>query len=177
MLIKVTDIDQSDRNSLTRQTELRKSLVLSIQWRHNERNGVSNHQPHDCLLQAFRSKKTPKLRVTGLCGGNSPVTDEFLAQRASNAENVSIWWRHHDCGVFGRSKWSPKYVGYHIGEHGLEEGSWITRSSTQLYKTPSLNKFQTVFSCDQAALWMVQSVCLSVCLWRLFHYIPIIVSS
>ena len=42
-----------------------------------------------------RSKKTSKLRVTGLCEGNSPVTGEFPAQRASNAENVSIWWRHH----------------------------------------------------------------------------------
>ena len=42
-----------------------------------------------------RSKKTSKLCVTGLCEGNSPVTGEFPAQRASNAENVSIWWRHH----------------------------------------------------------------------------------
>ena len=42
-----------------------------------------------------RSKKTSKLRVTGLCEGNSPVTGELSAQRASNAENVSIWWRHH----------------------------------------------------------------------------------
>ena len=41
-------------------------------------------------------KKTSKLRVTGLCEGNSPVTREFPALRASNAENVSIWWRHHD---------------------------------------------------------------------------------
>ena len=41
-----------------------------------------------------RSKKTSKLRVTCLCAGNSPVTGEFLAQRASNAENISIWWRH-----------------------------------------------------------------------------------
>ena len=32
-----------------------------------------------------------------LCGGNSPVAGEFPAQMASNAENVSIWWRHHDC--------------------------------------------------------------------------------
>ena len=39
--------------------------------------------------------KTPKLRVTGLYEGNTPVTGEFPAQRASNAENVSIWW-HHD---------------------------------------------------------------------------------
>ena len=35
-----------------------------------------------------------KLRVTGLCAGNSPGTGEFPAQMASNAENVSIWWRH-----------------------------------------------------------------------------------
>ena len=42
-----------------------------------------------------RSRKTSKLRITGLCRGNSPVTGEFPAQRASNAENVSIWWRHH----------------------------------------------------------------------------------
>ena len=42
-----------------------------------------------------RSKKTSKLRVTGLCAGNSPVAGEFPAQMASNAENVSIWWRHH----------------------------------------------------------------------------------
>ena len=45
------------------------------------------------------SKKTPKLRVTGLCDGNSPVTGEFPAQMVSNAENVSIWWRHHDDDV------------------------------------------------------------------------------
>ena len=43
-----------------------------------------------------RSKKTSKLRVTGLCAGNSPVPGEFPAQMASNAENVSIWWRHHE---------------------------------------------------------------------------------
>ena len=42
-----------------------------------------------------RWKDTWKLRVTGLCVGNSPVTGEFPAQRASNAENVTIWWRHH----------------------------------------------------------------------------------
>ena len=42
-----------------------------------------------------RSKKTSKLRVTGLCVGNSPGTGEFPAQMASNAENVSNWWRHH----------------------------------------------------------------------------------
>ena len=42
-----------------------------------------------------RSKKTSELRVTGLGAGNSPGTGEFPAQMASNAENISIWWRHH----------------------------------------------------------------------------------
>ena len=41
-------------------------------------------------------KKTPTLRVTALCSWNSPVTGDFPAQNASNAEKVSIWWRHHD---------------------------------------------------------------------------------
>ena len=69
---------------------------------------------HDCLLNRSlrrRSKKTSKLRVTGLCAGNSPVTGEFPAQMTSNAENVSIWWRHHDgdaptrCSMDGTTVW------------------------------------------------------------------------
>ena len=62
-------------------------------------NGVSKHRPRDCLFnRLFKAqiKKTSKLLVTGLCAGNSPVTGEFSAQRTSNAENVSIWWRHHE---------------------------------------------------------------------------------
>ena len=50
-----------------------------------------------------RSKKTSKPRATGLCAGNSPDAGEFPAQMASNGENVSIWWRHHEtctyCGL------------------------------------------------------------------------------
>ena len=72
--------------------------VGQSQWRHNERDGVSNHQPHGCLLNCLfsrRSKKISKLRTTGLCVWNSPVTGEFPAQRSNNAENCFIWWRHH----------------------------------------------------------------------------------
>ena len=71
----------------------------TLQWRHDEHDGDSNHRPHDCLLNRLfkrRSRKTSKFRVTGLCEGKSPETGEFPAQRASNAEKVSIWWRHHD---------------------------------------------------------------------------------
>ena len=83
--------------------------IYSLQWRHNGHDNISNHQPHDYLLIGFfrrRSKKTSKLRVTGLrvllaiCAGNSPVPGEFPAQMASNTENVSIWWRHHAHSCF-----------------------------------------------------------------------------
>ena len=70
----------------------------ALQWRHSERNDVSNHQLHYCLLNRLfrrRSRKTSKLRVTGLCEWDSPLTGEFPAQMASYAENDSIWWRHH----------------------------------------------------------------------------------
>ena len=78
----------------------------SLRWRHNDHAGVSNHQPHGCLLNRLfrrKSKNTSKLRVTGLCAGNSPGTGEFPAQMASCAENVSIWWRHH---VYICTRWS-----------------------------------------------------------------------
>ena len=80
--------------------------INALQWRHYERDSVSNHQPHDCLLNRLfrrRSKKTSKPRVTGLCVGNSPGTGEFPAQMASYGENVSIWWRHHDLSWYTSS--------------------------------------------------------------------------
>ena len=54
-----------------------------------EMYGISNHWRLYCLpnrLFRHRSKKTSKLRVTGLCAGNSSVAGEFPAQRTSNAE-------------------------------------------------------------------------------------------
>ena len=53
----------------------------TLQWRHNGRDSVSNHQPHDCLLNCIsrsRWQKTSKLCVTGLCVGNSPVTRKMF---------------------------------------------------------------------------------------------------
>ena len=61
------------------------SKQRTIITRHNGHDSVSYHQTHDCLLN--RSKKYQ---------GNSPETGEFHAQMVSNAENVSIWWRHRD---------------------------------------------------------------------------------
>ena len=61
------------------QQQWQKMNQISLQWRHNDHDGISNHHPHGCLLT--------------LCG-EFTGTGEFPAQRASHAENVSIWWRH-----------------------------------------------------------------------------------
>ena len=90
---------------------------MALRWRHNEQDGVSNHQPYHCLLNRLvrrRSKKTSKLRVTGLCARNSPGTGEFPAQMASNAENVSIWWRHHGLSLI------PAWVRTSIAQGGMK---------------------------------------------------------
>ena len=61
----------------------------TIALRPNERDGVSNQQPHDCLLKRLfrrRSKKTSKLRVTGLCvcvcrGGGGFIGDQWIRRK------------------------------------------------------------------------------------------------
>ena len=70
----------------------------TLQWHHNQLDGISNHRSLDCLLNRLfrrRSKKASKLHVTGLCEGNPPGL-VVSPKRASNAENVSIWWHHHE---------------------------------------------------------------------------------
>ena len=72
--------------------------VHPLPWCHNGCDGVSNHLPHDYLLNCYsrrRLKKTSKLRATGLCAGNSAMTGEFPVQGQVTRKNVSIWWRHH----------------------------------------------------------------------------------
>ena len=67
-------------------------VIMSAGWR-----------PKSPTSRLFRRrpKKTSKFRVNGLCEGNSPVTGGFPSQRASNAGNFSIWWRHHVYGFVG----------------------------------------------------------------------------
>ena len=96
---------------------------FSLRWRHNGCDSVSNHQPHHCLLNRLfrrRSKKTSKFRVTGLCAGNSPGTGEFSAQMASNAENVSIWWRHHGSWLFGQCRVAQMALNHTYPQTGID---------------------------------------------------------
>ena len=65
------------------------SSTYKKMWRHNERDGVSNRRRFACLFNRLlrrRSTKASKLRVTGLCEWNPPVTGGFPSQRTSNAK-------------------------------------------------------------------------------------------
>ena len=117
---------------------IKPSIPYTLHWRHNGRNGISNHQAHDCLLKCLfrrRSKKTSKLRITGLCLGNTPVTGEFPTQRPSNAENVFIW---HDTfmsilnsmtlppdSVYQDSNQSPQQCSLLCWSHHLSSCGWF----------------------------------------------------
>ena len=46
------------------------------------------------FIRAQIKENIKALRHWPMCG-ESPGTGEFPAQMASNAETVSIWWRHH----------------------------------------------------------------------------------
>ena len=71
-------------------------ITVMSHW-FNNLDGIFNHWCLHCFLNhlfSCRSKKTSKLCVTGICEGNPLVTGGFPSQRASNVENVSIWWCH-----------------------------------------------------------------------------------
>ena len=143
--------------SILAQNRLEWTNVLptqALQWRHNGHDSVSNHQPHDCLLGRLfrrRSKKTSKLRVTGFCAGNSPGTGEFPTQRAGNAENFSIWWRHHG------------YNDHNYILSAVQLGSWYIETWTKCPPFCRWRVFKNAFS------WMKKIAFLFYFHWRLIR--------
>ena len=51
---------------------------------------------YSTVFSGTDQRKHQSSALLAICAGNTPVTGEFSAQRASNAEDVSIWWRHHE---------------------------------------------------------------------------------
>ena len=91
-------------------------FIYILQWRHDERDGVSTHQSHGCFLnRLIRRRKHQSSASLAFVDGNSPVTGEFPAHRASNAEMVPfddvimilisgknpdpLWWKRQACGA------------------------------------------------------------------------------
>ena len=70
---------------------------VSLQWHHNERHCISNHRRR-LLAKPFgqaHTKENIKAPRHWPLWGESTGDQCIPPQRANNAENVSIWWRHH----------------------------------------------------------------------------------
>ena len=107
----------------------------------------------------IQAQKTSKLRVTGLCAGNSPGTGEFPPQMASNAENVSIWWRFH--GTEGWSGSRPDETG--TPRRWGRKFTDLTNPSMRLpisHNTPSFTCLFLMVCCGIWDRWFVQFVIL-----------------
>ena len=77
---------------------------------------------YSTVCSSIDQRKHSKLCVTGLCEGNLPVTGEFSAQRAINAENVSIWWHHHEKKIL---RYWPFVWGIHWSQvNSPHKGHW-----------------------------------------------------
>ena len=56
-------------------------VTMTLQWHHNEHDGILNHQPYDCLLNhlfSLSSRKTPKFCITGLYTYNGHTGDWWI---------------------------------------------------------------------------------------------------
>ena len=91
-------------------------------------------------------RKTSKLRVTGLCEGNSPLTGEFPPQKASNAKNVSIWWRHYGLAGMPQRKamsglqW-PKILYTLMDDNTVKMTPWLIQHKQQFRNEVSILAF------------------------------------
>ena len=104
------------------------AIFITLQWRHNGRDGVSNHQPYDCLLTLLlrrRSKKTSKPRVTGLCAGNSPHKWP-VTRKTFPFDDVIMWYynitiKPEICILLRQTQPTQSW--------GLSQQHWIQRST------------------------------------------------
>ena len=71
----------------------------TLQWRHNERDGISNHQPRDCLFnRLFKAQIKENIKAPR----HWPSWGEFTGDRwiprtkGQYHGKASIWWRHHE---------------------------------------------------------------------------------
>ena len=99
-------------------------LPHPLEWRHTEQHGVSSHRHLDCLLSFVQPffqhiNENTKARWHWPLWGNPPLIGGFSSQRASNAENVSISWRHP---VFlARDMWPSDTIWRHRSSSSLDQ--------------------------------------------------------
>ena len=71
------------------------SVEKSLQWHHNESDGVSNQQPHDCLLNRSFRRRSLKQQSSASLAFVRGIHGWPVNSPHKGPEHVSIWWRHH----------------------------------------------------------------------------------
>ena len=132
-------------------------LNKTFRWRHNGRDGVSNHQSHDCLrnrliTQAWIKEYIKTPRHWPLWG---KFTGDQWTRRTSNAENVYIWWCHHGLCVCDRVGFSGKGGGSSCCIPGISlldivYSTSLTGACSEMEK---LRKYTTVTTLIPAGDW------------------------
>ena len=78
------------------------AVVWALLWRHNGRDGVSNHQPHDCLLnRLFRVQIKENIKAPRHWPSCGELTDDRLTPRIKRQLRGK-------CSYLMRSSWSHK---------------------------------------------------------------------
>ena len=123
-----------------------RKLQISLQWRHNGHDGVSDHKPHHCLRKRLfrrRLKKTSKLHVTGLCEGihrwpvNSPHKRPVTRKMFPFEDIILSYF------------WQVRHMG-RIDTYG------ISRSTGRLVKKwPIICRQQFQFSSIKIVFWFI----------------------
>ena len=76
--------------------------------RSHEHHAISDHKPPKCLFDSLcrlTSKKHHRSTLLALCEGNPSATSGFPSQCMSNAESVSILWRHYVVQMYLKIQW------------------------------------------------------------------------
>ena len=102
--------------------------LFSLRWRHNDHAGVSNHQPHGCLLNRLfrrKSKKTSKLRVTGLLCGKF-TGDRWISRTNGQLRGKCFHLMTSSCATLLPVLWEDTCLSQY-SLHITEDGCFVTQ--------------------------------------------------
>ena len=138
-----------------------------LQWRYNGCDGVLNQQPCDCLLNCLfrrRSKKTSKLRVTGLCNWqpvNSPLK-EPVKRKMFPFDDVIVIPKYERMISINRMRYSVRchynVVPYNITWHNIPYSTdWYrTKHSDENYsRHPITIPLRWAMGCILWRFWII----------------------
>ena len=138
-------------------------IYIALQWHNNERDGISNHQPHECLLnRLFRNiKENIKApRHWPLCGeliGDQWIpctkgqqhrkcfhlmTPSWKTQSDHNANFVheKCQWQSSQHGIWGSSAYVPLYDDAIVWKHFLHYGALFEGNPRVMVDSPPNGK-------------------------------------